>query len=101
MLHCTFPLCGNLPDTPLLAALLLHRVAVPSSVAFCRCAPPPAFARRCPWQSIYGFRGAASSLMQRTFLEVFPDSAVTYLLSDNYRSRPTIVRVADTIRRHA
>ena len=49
-------------------------------------------------QAIYGFRGANSRLLQRRFNILYPDTSATYHLSDNYRSRPPIIRVADLIR---
>lgn len=51
------------------------------------------------WQAIYGFRGAKSGLLQRRFNQLYPGTAATYYLSDNFRSRPAIITVADLIRR--
>lgn len=51
-------------------------------------------------QAIYGFRGAKSSMLQEQFNRVYAGSAATFYLSDNYRSRPPIVMLGDSIRKH-
>lgn len=53
-----------------------------------------------PDQAIYGFRGARSDLLQQRFDQMYQGTSATYHLSDNYRSRPAIIRVADMIRQH-
>lgn len=51
-------------------------------------------------QAIYGFRGAKSSMLQNVFDELYRNTAGTYFLSDNYRSKQPITVVADMIRSH-
>jgi hypothetical protein len=39
-------------------------------------------------------------MLQEQFDKVYAGTAATYYLSDNYRSKPPIVLLADSIRRH-
>ncbi len=39
-------------------------------------------------------------MLQEQFNKVYAGSATTFYLSDNYRSKPPIVLLADSIRRH-